>query len=83
MTMSNAGMETIVEYMEDMGDGTGIHHTLYFCDDSGTFILESIGVAFHEGVELEDFNDAEALEWCIEFAGMDPDEAARRIVGAD
>ena len=76
-------METIVEYMEDLGDGTGIHHVLYFCDDSGTFILESTGVDLHEGTEIEDFNDQEALEWCIEFAGMDPDEAARRIVGAD
>ena len=83
MSNEKAYMETIVEFMEDLGDGSGIHHTLYFCDDSGTFIRESVGVDFHEGVELEDFNDQQALEWCVEFVGMDYVEAARRIIGAD
>jgi hypothetical protein len=77
-------METIAEYMEDCGNGSGTHHTLYFCGDSGTFILESVGVAFNDGdISLEDFNDSEALEWCVEFAGMPYMAAARAIIGAD
>lgn len=82
--MSNRNeLETIVEYLEDCGNGSGVHHSLYFCGDSGTFVLESVGVEFNDGdVSLEDFNDEEALEWCVQFAGLDHDEALRRIVGA-
>ena len=84
MTSNWGDMETIVEYMEDYGDGSGTHHILYFCCDSGTFILESAGVLFNDGdLTIEDFDSQEALEWCTEYAGMDPVEAARRIIGAD
>ena len=83
--MSNCGdMETIVEFLEDHGDGFGTHHTLYFCEDSGTFVLELQDVSIlpcPSGVI--EMDSQEAFEWATEYAGMDYVEAARRIIGAD
>jgi hypothetical protein len=77
-------METIVEFLEDHGDGFGTHHTLSWCDDAGIFILEAQDVSIlpcPSGVI--EMDSQEAFEWATEYAGMDPVEAARRIIGAD
>lgn len=81
---SDYEIEKIAEFLDDKGDGFGTHHTLYFDPDGGKFLLESIGVEINEGdVLLEDLDSQEAYEWCVHTAGMEPVEAARRIVGAD
>ena len=77
-------METIVEYLEDHGDGFGTHYTLSWSDDAGIFVLEAQDVSIlpcPSGVI--EMDSQEAFEWATEYAGMDPVEAARRIIGAD
>ena len=84
MTSNCGDMETIVEYLEDHGDGFGTHHTLSWCEDTGTFIWEALDVSIlpcPSGVT--EMDSQEAYEWATEYAGMDPVEAARRIIGAD
>ncbi len=84
MSKSDFEVEKIAEFLDDFGNGSGTHHTLLFDPDGGTFVLESVGVEFHEGdVSFTDMDSQEAYEWCIHVAGLEPVEAARRIVGAD
>ena len=84
MSNNDFEVEKIAEFLEEHGTGSGIHHTLYFDPDGGTFVLESLGVELNDGdVSLTDLDSQKALEWLTEVAGMEPVEAARRIVGAD
>ena len=77
-------LEKIVEYLEAPNPGFGTHHTLYFDQDEGVFILESLGVDINEGdVEMTDLDSQQAFEWATSVAGMEPMAAARKIIGAD
>ncbi len=78
-----AKMEKIAEFVERDGGG-GVVHTLSFDPVAVAFTLESRGFDYWDGdLSRTDLDSQEAFEWATEVAGMDPDEAARRIVGAD
>lgn len=81
--MSNDEMEKIVEFREEMGDVVVVQHTLSFCEDSGTFVLESRDEGFFPESVVATLDSQAAYEWATEVAGMEPSEAARRIIGID
>ena len=84
MSDCNEMLEKIVEYLEAPNPGAGVHHTLYFDPDGGTFVLESLGIQIHEGdVEMVDLDSQAAYEWATTVAGMNRADAARAIIGAD
>ena len=77
-------IEKIAEFLEEQVPGCGTHHTLYFDNDSGKFVLESVGVEINEGdVSMTDLDSQEALDWLTTVAGMPYMAAARAIIGAD
>ena len=81
--MNNDEIDQIAEFVEreDIG-GVHLHHVLYFDPGAGAFILESRGRGYWDGdLSYTELDSQEAYEWCTEVAGMDPDEAARRVVG--
>lgn len=77
-------MEKIAEYREEETPGFITHDTLYFDPAGGAFVLESVGFGMNDGeLARTELDSQEAYQWATEVAGMDPDEAARRVVGAD
>ena len=61
-----------------------VHHVLYFDPGEGAFVLESQGFGEWDGDLSRAYLDSqEAYQWLTEVAGMEPVEAARRVVGAD
>lgn len=77
-------MEKIAEHLEEDTPGCGVHHTLYFDDDCGKFVLESVGFGMNDGeLARAELDSQEAFEWSVNVAGMGDDEAARRVIGVD
>ena len=76
-------MEKIVEFREDMGEVVVVQHVLSFDEDSGTFVLESLDCGIFPESVVVTLDSQEACQWATEVAGLDPDEAARRVIGLD
>ena len=76
--------DRITEFTERYEDMGGVHHVLYFDPGEGAFVLESQGFGEWDGdLTHAGLDSQEAYQWLTEFVEMDPDEAARRIVGIE
>ena len=61
-----------------------VHHVLYFDPGEGGFVLQSRGFGYWDGDESYTVLDShDAYQWLTGVAGMEPVEAARRVVGVD
>jgi hypothetical protein len=77
-------IDQITEFVERYDEDSGFRHILTFDPDAGAFILKSSGFGFWTGDwSRAGLDSQEAYQWLTEVAGMEPVEAARRIVGAD
>ena len=76
-------IDKIVEFTERDHLGE-VHYVLYFDPGEGAFILESRGLGYLEDDLFHtELDSQQAYQWLVEVAGMEPVEAAWRIIGAD